>query len=285
MTDNKTIKFILKATMDDPFRQALGVGTEFNSRILYLIWDSHVHLITARIKVPVYLRLLIVMLANPREIQVHDGPGILSKNMNRGNSLIYLSTFQTFILIYRIKWESKEKLVDFGIKYYARKVKHHNISVSTSNISILPPCTSKMYSNKHCVYNLTANSGYLNLSVTNLRYTGPNFHRSGFRTENKFVLHCLQGGLAFEIENDRKKNSRTMYQICSNYTSEETFDISQCKTNLFQTNKYHKSVMNIISNTQTMIVVVYSYKHYSEVSFNIRMMVTPCKGVPNYGGR
>ena len=290
--------------MDDPFRQASGQGNEFNSRILYLMWNSKIHLITTRIKVPVYLRL-IVILADPRGIHVHDGPGLLSKNMNRGNSFIHLSSFQAFIIIYKIRWESTEKLIDYGIKYYTRKVQHHNISVSTSQVSILPPCTSQMHSNmeplsvyvarhhgnKHCVYNLTSNSGYLNLSVTNLRYIGPNFYRSGFRATNKFILHCLQGGLAYEIENDKKKNSKTMYQICSNYTSEPTVDLSKCKTNisrsrLMETRKeYHKSVMNIISSTQSMILVVYSYEHYSEVSFNISVMTTLCKGVPNYGGK
>ena len=290
--------------MDDPFRQALDQGNEFNSRILYLIWNSTIHLITTRIKVPIYLRL-IVILADTRAIHVHDGPGLLSKNMNRGNSFIYLSSFQAFVIIYKIKWESTEILSDYGIKYYARKVQHHNISLATSQVSILPQCTSQMHSNmeplsayvnrhhgnKHCVYNLTTNSGYLNLSVTNLRYTGPNFYRSGFSPTNKFILHCLQGGLAYEIENDKKKNSKTMYQICSNYTSEPAVDLSKCKTNIPRSrltatrSEYQKSVMNIISSTQSMIVVVYSYEHYSEVSFNISLMTTLCKGVPNYGGK
>ena len=303
MTDNETIKFIFKAIMDDPYRQALGYGNEFNSKILYLLWNSKIYLITTRIKVPVYLRLLIEILADSRGIHVHDGPGILSKNMNRGNSFIYLSTFQAFVMIYRIKGESTEKHVDAGVKYYARKVQHFNISVSTSQVSILSPCTSQMHgnmeplsayvtrhqSNKHCVYNLAANSGYLNLSVKNLRYTGPNFYRSGFGTTNKFVLYCLQGGLAYEIEYDKKKDTKTMYQICSNYTSEPNVDISKCKSNISRSmltkNEYHKSMMNIISSTQSMILVVYSYEHYSEVSFNISVMTTNCKGMPNYGGK
>ena len=116
--------------------------------------------------------------------------------------------------------------------------------------------------NQQCVYNITSRTGYVNLSVTKLTYSGYLFGDEG-RTD---LYKCNLGGVAFNKETGKGYVFQT---ICDNYTSSDSVQ----KTG-------EKILMNIISpDRDGWILVMYSYKHYSLVSVEAKVIPTPCKGV------
>ena len=70
-------------------------------------------------------------------------------------------------------------------------------------------------------------------------------------------MHCPQGGVAFEKQ-----------QLCNNYTSKPTIYID-------------KYIMSIESGTRNLILVIYSFKGYSQVSVDATLTSTPCRGLFN----
>ena len=67
--------------------------------------------------------------------------------------------------------------------------------------------------------------------------------------------NCFHGGRAFE-----------KHQLCNNYTS----------TPRIHNDKY---IMDIVSgNRSGLVIAVYSFKHYSQVSVEATVTLTPCKG-------
>ena len=155
---------------------------------------------------------------------MHDGPGLASQNMYKGKGLILPSTFQAFIVVFS---KTSEIIIHIG--------------------------------NKHCVYNITAESGYVNLSIKSMKYRGPQFS-GNFLRDGSAVVHCFQGGLAYEItRDDMNLKGRQFHSLCDTYPSKNLNNSS------FRSSSYHNLIMDIISPSSSMILVVYSYEHYSEV--------------------
>ena len=117
------------------------------------------------------------------------------------------------------------------------------------------------HGNLHCVYKITSDSGYVNLSITQLTYIGINYEHFIVSTSEKIKsMHCPQGGVAFEKQ-----------QLCNNYTSKPTI----------YNDKY---IMGIVSGTKEgLILVVYSFKGCSQVSLEATITSTPCRGLFNEG--
>ena len=224
----------------------------------------------------------------PHGIHVHDGPGFKSQNINKEKRLIFPSTFQVFIILYSEAFHYDNNI----IRYYPRPIEIISISISSSEILDIPPCKPQLNfktryaqvyddiithtGNKHCVYNITADAGYVNLSVKSMSYRGPQF--SG-NLRYLPVVHCLQGGLAYETAGDRwNLKEKQFHHLCNTYTSKDP------RNNTFNSTSYHKSVMDIISAAPTMILVIYSYEHYSEVTVSATVTTARCRGAPYYGG-
>ena len=185
----------------------------------YLIWKRKVYISTSKIVVKVHLRVT-VSLMHPQGLHVYDGPGMFSDQVNHNNSVIQLSSFQAFVVLFIQKpWHyNLDTHTEFGVRYFGRKVKALEIHIPVSQILSLPPCTiekltaadvlQKSYKqnkllnekeenwhdgNLHYVYNIISERGYVNVSITKLTYTGYNFDdllpNSGFHTQ------CYQRGV------------------------------------------------------------------------------------------
>ena len=164
-------------------------------------------------------------------MHVHDGPGMNSDQVNHNSSVIQLSSFQAFIVLFTKKpWNYEQDVpnTEFGLSYFGRKVKAIEIHVPKSQIVRLPPCTTnaEIYQkpsssnklcnkmghsgNQYCVYNITSGRRYVNLTITKLTYVGYNF--DDLLPKSKSSDHCHQGGVALIT-------APKMHNLCNNYAS------------------------------------------------------------------
>ena len=80
----------------------------------FLLWKSKLYLYTSRIIIPVYVRLTL-FLKYPNGIHVHDGPGIDSDQVNHNRSVIHLSSFQAFVVVFTYTWTTKISHASTGV--------------------------------------------------------------------------------------------------------------------------------------------------------------------------
>ena len=237
-----------------------------------------------KISCRVHLRLT-VSLTHSQGIHIHYRPGMLSDQVNHNNSGIHLSSFQAFVVLFIQKlWNyyHDTHYAEFGLTYFAGKVKALEIYIPMPQILSLPPCTTEKlttadtlqksqkqnklldkseenwdHGNLHCVYNITSERGYVNLSITKLTYIGYNF--DDLLPKTRFHGQCYQGGVTLTAS-PRNQN------FCNNCTSNPATE--------------EKYLMNIVSDTTNgLVVVVYSFKHCSQVSVGATVTSTPCKGI------
>ena len=238
-----------------------------------------------------------MFLKHPQGIHVHNGPRIDSDQVNHNSSVIHLSSFQAFVVIFIDAWPNQDDhLSEFGLSYLSRIVKATEIHIHNSVFLSLPPCedlkqTVKMtpkemkmteneeegkekmnHENCHCVYKITSEMGYVNLSITSLTYIGVDFEDLNALSQSHATF-CYHGGVGVSIEIAQKDPSMfQMKHFCNNYTSNPDTE-----------KKYDNSLMSIVSNTTDgLLLVVYSFKHYSQVSVQATVTSTPCKGLVIY---
>ena len=114
----------------------------------FFLWKSKVYLHTSTIKVRVYVRLTL-FLKNPNGIHVHDGPGMDSDQVNHNRSVIHLSSFQAFVVVFTCTWTTKYHmhLQEFGLSYKGRDIKATKVNINNSETLELPPCTVLRHTN------------------------------------------------------------------------------------------------------------------------------------------
>ena len=248
-----------------------------NSPQINMLWKSTVYVLSLRISVPVYLRLIVTLL-NPHGIHIYDGPGFLSRQLKQETSLILLSTFQTFIAIYTLSLRH----ISYEISYGSIMARETDVLVMSNQFVAIPPCKThfgsrrnitKKSQNKYCVYILRADTGYVNLSITKMTYNGPNYNKTTPVPEHGTNHEeCLQGGLSYEIF--RTDSHPKLQYLCNNYGSKYYYG----------NDSNHKSFIDIISSSSSMLLVVYSYEYYSDIFVNATITTSVCIGVPKYGG-
>ncbi len=266
---------------------------------LYFIWKSKVIVLTTRIVVSVFYRLVVT---GTSEIHWFDGPGFHSTNFHLQNYTVYMSTFQAFAAIYVENTKGSYKLFkyykyeQYELRYYAISLDVKNIQVPEKGDIVLPPCMAespKVFqvlddiknrilqpksNNFHCVYNLTSKSGFVNLSISQMIYSGPYF------TEPRFQ-ECLYGGVAYDTGRSEHANKAPkdysfwvkegphvteIQYLCDNYSSV-----------MNENDTLQKVLMNIVSHTQDgLLMAVYSCEKYSHISIEASATLTPCRGIP-----
>ena len=265
------------------------------------VWKSKLHHISSRVVVAVFYKLRIMLNQN-NTIYVYDGPGVLSERLKLNTALLLLSGNQAFCVIYSLIYMGKYfNFKTVNLKYDADYKDIIRVHITDNRPVILPSCDmqskrvphKKLFhsedkskkleidsgnKNLFCTYNITSTSGYINLSISDMRIRGFDWG-SGFNP-------CFLGGAAFRTalhwytEEEAKKSSvrsisatkhHTRY-MCDNYTSKYNMK-----------GRFDKSMMDIISHTKKgLIFAVYSYNHYSQVHLNAIVTSTPCKGYLNY---
>ncbi len=248
-----------------------------------MLWKSKIYLSVAWICVEKAQRLMI-SLNHPHGIHVHDGPGIHSDQMNNNTSVLYLSSWAAFIVVYTEGQSQHDiQIQHCGINYQAIDVDMINVHVNNDKALALPSCSAQTgkgqgerlkkskesqshykgteeQENLHCVYNITSEKGYTDFAIKRLTFL---LHKSA-----EDVGNCPEGGVGFtRAYYNYLKNPRKFY--CSNYTA----DIKVKSI-------YDKWILNIVSESRDgLIFVVYSFKYYSAVSIDATVTATPCRGV------
>ncbi len=216
-------------------------------------------MLVTRINVHPYQRLT-VSLTNPQGVMVFDGPGMLSDQLNHNSSVISLSSFQSFIVLYKSPRHGRyttENIKNQGLSYYGSNTSVTRIYVTSLNTVEVPQCTSYLSHqdpnydrNCHTVCSFTSETGFVNLSITKLFYIG-------------YDQGCVEGGIAYT------SSSGYFDKLCQNYTM-----------NVQPKNVENTPVVNIVNEREnSFFLVVYSYKHYGQVFLEAAVSSTICKGV------
>ncbi len=177
------------------------------------------------------------------DVVVHNGPGEQSEILTPSNDKILTSSFVCFL---KIVFPGSSNQTGFFLDYVA-----HN-QESTLNVSLTKPVAHKVLSIPHfdcinapCVVQVHAIANFkVNVSVTHFQYDGVG--NSG----------CLYGGL---VGAERKTDQWVMLG-------------SHCQT-------HHNPIQNIYSTTCSLTLIVYWFKHYSNVNVVLNTTLTKCKPV------
>ena len=174
----------------------------------YLTWKSKIFVSVARICAHFYDRLILYF-QHPHSMHVYNGPGVHSDLINLYNKpIIHLSSFQAYVVLYANSLPNNlfhVELSKYSVFYASNKMNQIKIHISNSTFLQLPPCTNTVMSNKklwtvrnllknnqHCVYHLTSETGYVNLSITKLEYIG--YDLIGYKRAQMY--QCAEGGVA-----------------------------------------------------------------------------------------
>ncbi len=220
-----------------------------------------------------------VKLAHPEGIHVHDGPGFHSEQVKQSSSFVNLTSFFAFIVIY----SKSEKVTNLN-SYKEKRIHHRSFDftikfIQKSKTMVLPPCFTfaphqkqrMMRSdshavtnestignmvdqgNKHCVYKIISETGFVNLSVTQLLYSGNAWY---FPDPTKDDI-CFEGGVAVIDKHERR--------LCNNFST--------------SLNTGMNLLPHLVSETRNGItVVVYSFEHYSQVMVEATVSSSLCQG-------
>ena len=236
----------------------------------YLIWKSRFVVKSYRVLVPVHCKLILYS-PQSRDFQVFAGPGSRSSIFLWRGRRIHLPTFQALLILVE-KIDPGVTSETPYVKYGAQNVSPYNIHVSNFENMAMPQCSNEVHKNKHCVYNITTEHGYVNVSIIKLTYIGPDFKYARPSRSSDF-RECMQGGVAFSLE--MRNNYFSMKHLCHNYSS--------YSNNKEIENNYDKPLMNIISGTKDgLLFVVYAFDAYSEVIVDATVSATPCEGLRRY---
>ena len=181
-------------------------------------------------------------------IEVYDGPGTLYNILKpftlKGEMAQYTTTtFQSVILLFNKNTIFFETLITYNASVSRNPYKEIYME---KNHSVL--LTSKELNDTEMKILKFETQGELSLNVTilQLNYTGNN-HSS-----------CGYAGI-------------TLYDIFSNRTFQEIFTI--CHSNNYKEYKYR----NMYTGNSSMLLVLYSYKKYSDFSLELLVSISECK--------
>ncbi len=265
---------------------------------LQYVWQTRLVVISTRIVVSVFDRLQVFGHVWNSTLW-YDGPATHSKSFFlQGNVRVHMSTFQAFVEIRTNvrSWQCYYLDKTHTITYIGIKREIKSTAIPEKGKVVLPPCTkelSRIYGSKtfpyrvyleqnsrnlHCIYNLTSDYGFINLSISKVTYSGPDFVDTGYQ-------NCLYGGVAVEAGIKhlydtasfdkhasvfRRPDLKEVQYLCDNYTSE-----------MNKNETLGKIMMNIVGHREDgLLLVVYSYEKYSHVSMEATATSTKCKGIP-----
>ncbi len=249
ITDNATVK-----------HQSISLFLQQSFGAMF-IWKSKIPFLAKTILVPKYLRLTLY-LVHPQGFYVHDGPGMMSDQLNHNSPVIHLTSFRAFVVFFKHVDKKSHNLT-----FHGKSITHTRIHVTSSDIVPVPQCRSDTSDqerenrseaennrNHHCVYSFTSETGFVNLSITRFDYIG---YDSAFE-QNK----CVEGGIAYT------HHSGHLTELCNKHTMNTNVPNAKLTS------------LNIVNERENVfLLVVYSYKFYSQVSLEAAVSSTQCNGI------
>ena len=198
------------------------------------------------------VKLRFIQLNYTQKVDLFDGPDIHTKLITQIRTQIIMSTFQCYLIIY----DNTDKYLRYEIKISSIKQEiFQNITLNNTLSFNSKICDQKQ--SQHCILQFFATDMYINMSIINMTYNGPNFQ------------DCTFGGLTYHGINVKLRGGRRyMTTLCDNYT--------QTPGN----NSFTKVPMNYVSTEFHLLIIIFSYYPYnSKMDININLSLTPCRGI------
>ena len=214
----------------------------------YAILHQTIHLKSFHIVVDKLLRVKIkVQNSLMKEIELHDGPDDRTKVIKQIGNQIIMSTFQCYLKIYG----NDAKNLSSGIRITTVKQEIlYNITINSSFTFSSDMC--RKADPLHCIVFFNARNMYLNMSLINMTFSGPNTKR------------CAYGGLSYH----GVKVKKYLATLCDNYTQTPEY------------NSFDKVPMNYVSTESYLLLILYGYHPYNkDMDVNIEIALTPCRGI------
>ena len=189
-------------------------------------------------------------------IVIYDGPGPESPKVKISVLPVIMSSFQCYIILYLETMKNMDPRL-FNISISSVKISHQiskiisyrqQITANHCNYFTISP-------NLYCVFNLTAEDKYLNISLGYLSYTGPQMY------------NCSFGGIAYYQFHSNLNEYFEVRSMCDDFTNDGEYDINK------------KKPMDFVSEESNMLIIIYSYWPYTTLEFVLNVAIAPCKGV------
>ena len=208
--------------------------------------------VTYHITVSKLLRIVLQQYDNDTNyiLIFYDGPKDSFSEVKMRNNYIIFSSFQCYVKLYQS--------IPVTQLYPSLTINVHSIQQDIMKYSItnytklsLTNFTKKI---NHIILNISTTKGYLNLSIQEFSFYGPN------------IDSCVYGGSAYFQTDDTK--FKEIITLCNNYT------------HLFKYKFFNKTLMDFITTNPYILVVVYFYKPVSIVSnFSLEVSISSCRGI------
>ena len=232
-------------------RRLVDSQSSFPTHYMYhTIVDQEIHSKSFHIMLNKLLRVKLKFINQDfiwRKIELYDGPDDQTKLIKQTGSQKILSTFQCYL---KVNTKNSHKSTS-GITILSVKQKiMHNITINRSLDFSFNMCKHK--EPQHCIVQFNANNIYLNMSIINMTYNGPN------------TYGCAFGGLTYHGVNAKVRNT----PLCDSYTQNPSR--SSCD----------KVPMNYVSTDFDLLIIIYGYSPYNkDMEINMKISLTPCRGI------
>ncbi len=242
--------------------------------------SSRYHVIVSSyVKTDHYKRIVLTSSFGQNWLQVHDGPGSLSKILHSSNSqdtFFYLSsTFQIFVFVLLPDaFKYSNRAVQFVSQFH--KVQIVNISTTQSKIHL--PNTNACYENKVCIFILqTKHPLKLNISLHNVIYHGVNNTQdclyAGLATYDWTVNKFIHTNTYCVVHMFVSSSNVTCFRGMAFYPLYSAFHFSYSSPHWY---RHPYSSWETYSKANRMLMVFYSYTEYGSFEIHITARATAC---------
>ena len=205
------------------------------------------------------------------KMNIYDGPDSSTQLIKFKGNYIAMSTFQCYLELQAILDGNFYLCSRFKeLKFNAVIFSSENVRSDYIYLEVITPAIITLDKCKkeyviYCVYSITTDTMYLNVSMINMTYTGPN------------IKNCIFGGIAYyQNEYVTPKNQsilKEMKTMCDTYTRNP------------RKNSFDKLAMDIVSTESNILIVMYRYHaYYTGMEVTLNISVVPCKGILPCGG-
>ena len=247
--DNSTITDVTYT-----FRTENGMKYFLHAFLYHAVFYNEIHLRSYHVVLNKLLKIKLKFnldYQTQAKIELHDGPDDQVKLIKQIRTQVILSSFQCYLNVYA------ENIYNTTSRIYILPVKQDVLL----NITLDKPVTfnSNICGQKetqHCIIQFNTNDMYLNMSIINMTFDGPN------------AGHCAFGGLTYHGINVKVGSNKFLTSLCGSYTQTPKY------------NSFDKIPMNYVTTEFYLLLIIYGYHPYNKgMELNIDISFTPCKGI------
>ena len=180
-----------------------------------------------------------------------DGPKDIFKQIKVRNNKVIFSSFQCYIKLYQSpKRIQPKEMMCICVQSLQQKL----IKLSVANNNTKLSFDNWIRNRNNLIFNISSTRGYLNLSVLDFSFYGPNIDR------------CAYGGFSY-VQSDGSK-LHEIRNICDKYNHSS------------KNKSFNKTLMEFVATNQFVLLVIYSYAPISFISkFTLEISISSCRGI------